>query len=94
MIPAGDPHFLLSPAVQDGRQQQEPALHPRGHQLDLPQRRDRLVPPPDLPQGFDRKDGVVADPGPGYVVRWDYLKFNHSKPETVLPSSAPTATSS
>jgi len=43
---AGNLDFLLSPAVQDGSEQQEPAVHPRGHQLHLPQLRDCPLPAP------------------------------------------------
>ncbi len=64
--------LLLSSPLQDGRQQQEPAVHPRGHQLDLPELWDSPLPPPDLSQGSDREDGVLAHPGLGYVSRWEY----------------------
>ena len=42
---------------------------PRGHQLHLPQLRDRPLPAPDLPEGADGQDGLVADTGAGYVPR-------------------------
>jgi len=68
----GNSHLLFLEAVQDGRQQQEPALHARGHQLHLPQLGDRPLPPPDLSQGSDGANGILANPGSGYVTRWEY----------------------
>ena len=68
---ARDPHLLLPPPLQDGGQLQEPALLPRGHQLDLPELGDGPLPPPDLPEGSDGPDGVLADPGARYITRCD-----------------------
>ena len=62
----------------DGSEQQESPLFPRGHQLHLPQLGDRALPPPDLPQRVDGPDGLVADPGAGYVPRCDISPLSKS----------------
>ena len=67
----GDSHLLLPPTLQDGRLLQGSALLPRGHQLHLPQLRDRSLPPPDLPEGPDSQDGLLADTGARYFTRYD-----------------------
>ena len=67
----GDSHLLLPPTLQDGRLLQGSALLPRGHQLHVPQLRDRSLPPPDLPEGPDSQDGLLADTGARYFTRYD-----------------------
>ena len=63
---------MLPPTVQDGRQQQEAPVHPRGHQLHISQRGNSPLPPSNLSQGPHGKDGVMAYSGTGYVFRWGF----------------------
>ena len=44
--------------------------HPLSPPFGPPELRDGPLPAPDLPEGSDGEDGVVADSRSGYVLRW------------------------
>lgn len=53
---------MFPATIQNGGELEEATMHARGRELHLPEQRDGAVPPPDLLQGADFQNGVVANP--------------------------------